>query len=152
MYVIVTENEQELLELIKEKKIKVFHLDDTTIEVTDQSKPKQKNPLYANVSEFLIALGIKPHIKGFQYLEYIFEHDIDFTKGITKVLYPKVAKAFNSTSSRVERAIRHAIETAIYDYQICEMYAKLFGNFVDKPTNQQFIVGCKVYLKNNPIY
>lgn len=152
MYVIVTENEQKLLELLKEKNIKVLQLEDTEVEVKDESKTKQKNPLYSNISEFLIALGIKPHIKGFQYLEYIFEHDIDFTKGITKVLYPEVAKAFNSTPSRVERAIRHAIETAIYDYQICEMYAKLFGNFVDKPTNQQFIMGCKVYLKNNPIY
>ena len=152
MYVIVTENEQELLELIKEKKIKVLHIDDAAIDVKEAPKAAPKNTLYSNVSEFLIALGIKPHIKGFHYLEYIFENDIDFSNGVTKVLYPEVAKAFNSTSSRVERAIRHAIETAMHDAQISEMYSKLFGYFDDKPTNQQFIIGCKVYLKNNPIY
>lgn len=151
MYVIVTENEQELLDLIKERKIKILQIEDNVIKVNANEKQRPKNSLYSSVSEFLLALGIRPHVKGFRYLEYIFENDIDYLDGVTKTLYPAVAKEFNSTPSRIERAIRHSIETAIYDAQISEMYAKLFGNFLDKPTNYQFIVGCKVYLKNNPI-
>jgi len=146
MYIIVTENEKEVLELLKKKNIKVMAIEENRLNISEVT-----NNSYKNISEFLLALGIKPHIKGFKYLEYIFENKLNYSAGITKVLYPTVADAFDTTPSRVERAIRHAIETAITNASVCELYTKLFGNFENTPTNHQFIEGCKVYLKNNPI-
>ena len=68
--------------------------------------------------------------------------DMDVINAVTKVLYPEVAKKFNTTSSRVERAIRHAIEVA-WDRGDLEVLQKYFGytvsNIKGKPTNSEFI-------------
>ena len=150
MYAIVVENEKELLEFAKEKGLKIVRLENKTTE--NSITPEKINSDSSRVQEFLFSLGIRPHIKGFRYLRYILENDIDSSHGqITKALYPTVAKAFNTTSSRVERAIRHAIETAIDEPEIIEMYEKLFGRFQYNPTNHQFIEGCKIYLQKNNI-
>ena len=85
------------------------------------------------------------HIKGYQYLRQaiiIAVEDMDVINAITKVLYPQVAKAFGTTPSRVERAIRHAIEVA-WDRGDLEILQKYFGYTVStakgKPTNSEFI-------------
>ncbi len=85
------------------------------------------------------------HIKGYQYLReaiLIAVADMDVINAVTKVLYPEVAKRFNTTASRVERAIRHAIEVA-WDRGDLETLQKYFGytvsNVKGKPTNSEFI-------------
>ena len=90
-------------------------------------------------------VGVPAHIKGYQYLResiIIAVNDMDVINAVTKVLYPEVAKRFNTTPSRVERAIRHAIEVA-WDRGDLETLQKYFGytvsNAKGKPTNSEFI-------------
>ena len=90
-------------------------------------------------------IGVPAHIKGYQYLReaiMIAVDDMDVINAVTKVLYPEVAKRFNTTPSRVERAIRHAIEVA-WDRGDLETLQKYFGytvsNAKGKPTNSEFI-------------
>ena len=85
------------------------------------------------------------HIKGYQYLReaiMIAVDDMDVINAVTKVLYPEVAKRFSTTPSRVERAIRHAIEVA-WDRGDLETLQQYFGftvsNAKGKPTNSEFI-------------
>ena len=85
------------------------------------------------------------HIKGYQYLREAIRltvEDMEVINAVTKVLYPAVAKKFNTTASRVERAIRHAIEVA-WDRGDLETLQKYFGytvsNAKGKPTNSEFI-------------
>ena len=90
-------------------------------------------------------IGVPAHIKGYQYLReaiIIAVNDMEVINAVTKVLYPEVAKRFNTTPSRVERAIRHAIEVA-WDRGDLETLQKYFGytvsNAKGKPTNSEFI-------------
>lgn len=90
-------------------------------------------------------IGVPAHIKGYQYLReaiMIAVQDMDVINAITKVLYPQVAKTFATTPSRVERAIRHAIEVA-WDRGDLETLQRFFGytvsNTKGKPTNSEFI-------------
>ena len=90
-------------------------------------------------------VGVPAHIKGYQYLResiIIAVNDMDVINAVTKILYPEVAKRFNTTPSRVERAIRHAIEVA-WDRGDLETLQKYFGytvsNTKGKPTNSEFI-------------
>lgn len=97
------------------------------------------------VTSIIHEIGVPAHIKGYQYLReaiMIAVDDMDVINAITKVLYPQVAKAFSTTPSRVERAIRHAIEVA-WDRGDLETLQKFFGytvsNTKGKPTNSEFI-------------
>ena len=91
-------------------------------------------------------LGIPSHIKGYQYIrdgvEIIFDRP-DIIGGITKELYPELADKFETTVSRVERAIRHAIEVS-WNRGDWDLMEELFGHSVDidkaKPTNSEFMV------------
>ena len=90
-------------------------------------------------------IGVPAHIKGYQYLReaiIIAVNDMDVINAITKVLYPQVAKTFQTTPSRVERAIRHAIEVA-WDRGDLDTLQRFFGytvsNTKGKPTNSEFI-------------
>ena len=101
--------------------------------------------LKAVVTSIIHEVGIPAHIKGYQYLReaiIIAVEDMDVINAVTKVLYPQVAKRFSSTPSRVERAIRHAIEVA-WDRGDLETLQKVFGytvsNIKGKPTNSEFI-------------
>ena len=101
--------------------------------------------LEAMVTDIIHEIGVPAHIKGYQYLReaiVLTVNDMDMLSGVTKVLYPAVAKKFNTTSSRVERAIRHAIEVA-WDQGDVEVLQKFFGYTVSgikgKPTNSEFI-------------
>ncbi len=97
------------------------------------------------VTEIIHEIGIPAHIKGYQYLRYAIimaVDDLDIINSITKELYPTVAKKFNTTPSRVERAIRHAIEVA-WDRGDTDVLNSFFGftiaNSKGKPTNSEFI-------------
>lgn len=96
-------------------------------------------------TEAMHEIGVPAHIKGYQYVRegiVMVVKDMESINAITKVLYPAVAKKFNTTSSRVERAIRHAIEVA-WDRGDVEVLNRFFGytvsNAKGKPTNSEFI-------------
>ena len=110
-----------------------------------QSRPSGKQSIEALVTSIIHEIGVPAHIKGYQYLReaiIIAVNDMDVINAITKVLYPQVAKAFQTTPSRVERAIRHAIEVA-WDRGDLDTLQRFFGytvsNTKGKPTNSEFI-------------
>ena len=97
------------------------------------------------VTDIIHEVGVPAHVKGYQYLReaiILTVNDMDVINAVTKVLYPAVAKKFDTTPSRVERAIRHAIEIA-WDRGDLETLQKFFGytvsNIKGKPTNSEFI-------------
>ena len=97
------------------------------------------------VTDVIHEIGVPAHIKGYQYLReaiILTVNDMEMINAVTKVLYPEVAKRFETTPSRVERAIRHAIEVA-WDRGDIEVLQKYFGytvsNIKGKPTNSEFI-------------
>lgn len=101
--------------------------------------------LERRVTAIIHDIGVPAHIKGYQYLREaigLAVADMEIINAVTKVLYPAVAKKFGTTSSRVERAIRHAIEVA-WDRGDLETLQKYFGytvsNAKGKPTNSEFI-------------
>jgi two-component system, response regulator, stage 0 sporulation protein A len=101
--------------------------------------------LEAKVTNILHQIGVPAHIRGYHYMReaiIMAVEDIDVLNYITKELYPSIAKKCNTTSSRVERAIRHAIEVAWSRGQV-EAIDNLFGYTVSnnkgKPTNSEFI-------------
>ncbi|GMB07696.1 two-component system response regulator (stage 0 sporulation protein A) [Thermolongibacillus altinsuensis] len=107
-----------------------------------ESKPKN---LDASITNIIHEIGVPAHIKGYLYLREAISmvyNDIELLGSITKVLYPDIAKKYNTTASRVERAIRHAIEVAWSRGNI-ESISSLFGYTVSmskaKPTNSEFI-------------
>lgn len=101
--------------------------------------------LEREVTAIIHEIGVPAHIKGYQYLREAIIYtvnDMDAINAVTKVLYPAVAHKFGTTASRVERAIRHAIEVA-WDRGDLETLQKYFGytvsNAKGKPTNSEFI-------------
>ena len=101
--------------------------------------------LESTVTEVIHEIGVPAHIKGYQYLReaiILTINDMEIINAVTKVLYPAVAKKYGTTPSRVERAIRHAIEVA-WDRGDLETLQKFFGytvsNIKGKPTNSEFI-------------
>ena len=106
---------------------------------------RQEQSLESLVTEIIHEIGVPAHIKGYQYLReaiILTINDMDIINAVTKVLYPTVAKKYATTPSRVERAIRHAIEVA-WDRGDLETLQKFFGytvsNIKGKPTNSEFI-------------
>lgn len=101
--------------------------------------------LEADVTSIIHEIGVPAHIKGYQYLRdaiIMSVNDMDMLNSITKVLYPTIAKKYQTTSSRVERAIRHAIEVAWSRGKmdtIDEMFGYTIHNGKGKPTNSEFI-------------
>lgn len=114
------------------------------IELSEQGGKKEEN-LEALVTNIIHEVGVPAHIKGYQYLReaiMMVVNDIDVINQITKSLYPKIAFKFATTPSRVERAIRHAIEVAWGRGQQ-EAVESIFGYTISaakgKPTNSEFI-------------
>ena len=101
--------------------------------------------LEADVTNIIHEIGVPAHIKGYQYLReaiMMSVNDIEMLNSITKILYPTIAKQFQTTPSRVERAIRHAIEVAWSRGKmdtIDELFGYTFINGKGKPTNSEFI-------------
>ena len=108
------------------------------------------------VTDLIHEVGVPAHIKGYQYLREAIcmsVRDIGLLNSVTKVLYPEIAKKYQTTASRVERAIRHAIEVAWTRGRL-ETIEELFGYTINtgkgKPTNSEFIalVADKIRLEN----
>ena len=105
----------------------------------------QEHDLEKDVTEMIHEIGVPAHIKGYQYLReaiMMSVEDVEMLNSITKVLYPTIAKKFQTTPSRVERAIRHGIEVA-WSRGRSETLEGLFGYTISagkgKPTNSEFI-------------
>ena len=110
-----------------------------------QEVSSRRENLESRVTNMLHEIGIPAHIKGYHYLRdaiMMAVNDMDVLNAITKILYPTVAKKYRTTSSRVERAIRHAIEVA-WSRGKLDTLDELFGYTVStgkgKPTNSEFI-------------
>ena len=124
---------EKILELTKDTKTNLgFNIDDKNLQV--------------NVTHILHELGVPSHIKGYHYLREgikLLYNNPELIGGITKELYPSIAKKFSSTDTRVERSIRHAIEVS-WNRGNWDLMQELFGYSVDidkaKPTNSEFIV------------
>ena len=134
--------------------LKPFDLEDLKKRIYDISNKEVESKnidfynsnLQVSITKMLHELGIPSHIKGYQYIRegvnIIFKNP-EVIGGITKELYPELAKKFNTTVSRVERAIRHAIEVS-WNRGNLDFMEEIFGYSVDidkaKPTNSEFIV------------
>lgn len=119
-------------------------------------KEMESMDLESEITSIIHEIGVPAHIKGYFYLREAISmvvNDIELLSAVTKELYPSIARRYNTTSSRVERAIRHAIEVAWSRGQI-ESINKIFGytihNEKGKPTNSEFIamVADRLRLKN----
>ena len=107
--------------------------------------PGLGNDIESQVTKVIHQIGVPAHIKGYQYLRtaiIMTVNDGDIINSVTKILYPSVARQYQTTSSRVERAIRHAIEVA-WDRGDVDTLNSYFGytiqNSRGKPTNSEFI-------------
>ena len=115
------------------------------IKVPVMQIPQEPCDLEKEVTDMIHDIGVPAHIKGYQYLReaiMMAVEDIEMLNSITKVLYPTIAKKYQTTPSRVERAIRHAIEVA-WSRGRMETLDALFSYTVNtgkgKPTNSEFI-------------
>ncbi|MGB9662711.1 MAG: sporulation transcription factor Spo0A [Moorellaceae bacterium] len=113
--------------------------------VVASSSPSRSRNWDVEVTKIIHQMGVPAHIKGYQYLReaiLLVIEDINLLGAVTKELYPMIARKYMTTPSRVERAIRHAIELA-WDRGNVEVINKFFGYTINmergKPTNSEFI-------------
>lgn len=145
-YFVKPVNMEILLKRIKQ----LMDRDDESRNIIQRNSTTRKNAVMENdleidITNLIHEIGVPAHIKGYQYLRdaiTIVVKDMDILSAVTKELYPMIAKMNNTTPSRVERAIRHAIEVAWNRGKI-ETIDALFGytvkNDKGKPTNSEFI-------------
>ena len=138
-------NNEMLLNRIKTVRRPVRSCEKRNDELSSQVPYIREGDLENRVTNLLHEIGIPAHIKGYHYLRdsiIMAVQDMDVLNAITKVLYPTVAKRYQTTSSRVERAIRHAIEVA-WNRGKLDTLDELFGYTVStgkgKPTNSEFV-------------
>lgn len=121
------------------------------------SPPLEHHSLETEITDILHEIGVPAHIKGYQYLRdaiLLSVHDPEMLNSITKQLYPTIARQNQTTSSRVERAIRHAIEVA-WGRGSIDAISEMFGYTINtgkgKPTNSEFIalITDKIRLEKN---
>ena len=138
--------------LIIEDEESIAELERDYLELSNFELKENKNinlfhsGLQMSITKILHDLGVPSHIKGYQYIKegimLIYENP-RMIGGITKELYPEIANKYNTTVSRVERAIRHAIEVS-WNRGDWDLMDEIFGHSVDvdkaKPTNSEFIV------------
>ena len=156
--VITSYNSDEMLRRVASYNIKYFllkpfdlkDLEQRVLEATDQLQFKKgitakEKDLKISVTRLLHELGVPSHIKGYQYIRegiLLLYNNPDII-GITKELYPEIANKYDTSVSRVERAIRHAIEVS-WNRGNLDLMEEIFGHSVDydkaKPTNSEFIV------------
>ena len=116
-----------------------------SINLRENQNDKNEKSLDTEITELLHEIGVPAHIKGYMYLREAITmvyNNVEILGGITKILYPTVAKKFKTTSSRVERAIRHSIEVA-WNRGNVEAISQIFAYTISynksKPTNSEFI-------------
>ena len=131
--------------MVRQNFIQKRGMDTRKTEAYEKVRPLSARNLENDVTDMIHEIGVPAHIKGYQYLResiIMAVNDIDMLNSITKILYPTIAKKFQTTPSRVERAIRHAIEVA-WSRGKMDTIDKLFGytihNGKGKPTNSEFI-------------
>jgi two-component system response regulator (stage 0 sporulation protein A) len=114
-------------------------------ENSSNDKKPSREDIETQVTKVIHQIGVPAHIKGYQYLRtaiLMTISDNDIINSVTKILYPSVAKKYQTTTSRVERAIRHAIEVA-WDRGDVDTLNSYFGYTIQnnrgKPTNSEFI-------------
>lgn len=139
-YMVKPFDASELVEHIND----IVHEGDEVI-INQKKNNNARNDVESNITAYIQQLGVPAHIKGYQYIRDAITmviDDMDTINSITKFLYPTVAKHYNTTASRVERAIRHAIEVA-WDRGNPEILNEFFGYTIlgskGKPTNSEFI-------------
>ena len=132
------------------KPFDLIDLENRILDIFNSANNKTINLYHSNlhisITKMLHELGMPSHIKGYQYIREgisMIYNDPSIIGGITKELYPELASKFDTTVSRVERAIRHAIEVS-WNRGNWDLMEEIFGNSVDidrtKPTNSEFIV------------
>ena len=144
-------------DLMKEKKkTEIFELKDDPADEFGFRSNRVEDIIENKVTKIIHKVGVPAHIKGYQYLRRAIIKaiiDRDIINSVTKELYPQVAKDFDTTSPRVERAIRHAIEVA-WNRGDQETIQSIFGYTIQsnkgKPTNSEFIamISDKLRLQN----
>jgi two-component system response regulator (stage 0 sporulation protein A) len=153
-------NSDEMIRRVSEYGVKYFllkpyelsDLENRIVELFNDNNKESKNiniynnNLQISVTKILHELGVPSHIKGYQYIRegiMLLYDNPEMVGGITKELYPEIASKFDTTVSRVERAIRHAIEVS-WNRGDWDLMDEIFGHSVDidkaKPTNSEFIV------------
>lgn len=131
------------------KVVPIINSDTTKCLVQTQSEPNLANrtdkDISLEVTKIIQQMGVPAHVKGYQYLRdsiVFVVNEVSLLEAVTKELYPRIAEKHNTTPSRVERAIRHAIELA-WDRGNIEYMTELFGYTINvergKPTNSEFI-------------
>lgn len=141
--------------------MKPFSLENLELRIKDlflvETSSFQNLDTQKRITKILHVLGVPSHIKGYVYIRdsiNIMYNSPEMVGGITKEIYPEIAKKFNTTPSRVERAIRHAIEISWNrgDYDVMD---EIFGHSVDydkaKPTNSEFIATIADHLRMETI-
>lgn len=129
---------------VKERNTKKSH-DIRKVNAYEKKQEFKERNLEADVTNIIHEIGVPAHIKGYQYLReaiIMSVNDIDMLNSITKMLYPTIGKKYQTTPSRVERAIRHAIEVAWSRGKmdtIDELFGYTISNGKGKPTNSEFI-------------
>lgn len=144
----------EVLEICRDNGITVEDLLETIESAVGNKSEEDK--LEKKVSNILKEIGVPAHIKGYRYIRYaiiyVLEENDTAIESVTKRLYPSVAKHFDTTASRVERAMRHAIEVA-WERGNVDILHNFFGYTIQpgkgKPTNSEFIAMITDYLKIN---
>ena len=151
-------NSDDMIRRVSEYGVKYFllkpyelsDLENRILELNDMKEGKNinlyNNSLQISITNILHELGVPSHIKGYQYIRegiMLLYDDPNMIGGITKELYPEIAERYDTTVSRVERAIRHAIEVS-WNRGDWDLMDEIFGHSVDidkaKPTNSEFIV------------
>jgi len=161
-YVVKPFNMDVLIKRIRQTVNKTIYSDDvkktlTYLDNTENTLNKsQPVDMFAQITNIIHEIGVPAHIKGYMFLREAINmvvNDMDLLSAVTKELYPLVGKKFNTTASRVERAMRHAIDVAWTRGDV-ETINKIFGYSINnekgKPTNSEFIamVADKLRLQN----
>ena len=139
-------NQSNLLEYVESMlKSRNSKAEKSTDDATRNGAEGEAPDIEAQVTRIIHQIGVPAHIKGYQYLRtaiLLTVKDSDIINSVTKILYPSVAKKYQTTTSRVERAIRHAIEVA-WDRGDVDTLNSYFGYTIQnnrgKPTNSEFI-------------
>ena len=127
-----------------------------SVPVSEVVQSKGPMDLETEITNIIHEIGVPAHIKGYMYLREAITmvvNDMELLSAVTKELYPSIAKKYNTTASRVERAIRHAIEVA-WNRGKMETLENLFGYTIHtgkgKPTNSEFValIADRIRLQN----
>ncbi len=149
MFYLIVTNDKKVIEFAKQHGAGVFQAmphDESKLQQIPELKTENE------VLNLIRKLGIKSNVLGYDYIKYILGKCLEDSRycrrSMTKEIYPDCAKAFNTTESRVERAIRHALQSCWYE--LPEKFQELFGAkfFHTVPKNSEFICVASEYLHN----